>query len=518
MSSTPRGRPRRTALRVPAASRLARSDERSPARQTYPDLPDLPTDPHLARDLYLLDPGQAGQSGAQQGQPHAINANAQHIQQQREIQQQHQFAVLRAKIPTDLNMPEGLEDINPYIGEYVRQYKALQEAERKIDMIMARKRLDMQDRYNRPERREGNLRIFIHNTYENQPWQQYPEDQPQPETFTWESQKDPEYTLIIRGTLQPEEDDMSDDEAEEMNNKVVEEEDEVQKDKKRFSNFFNRITIDVENPNNPNADPTILAEWKKGPNTPSMDYLKITRKGDSKFSGTISLYREEHPERYRLSHALTSTIDLEEGSRAEVLYCIFEYIKLFGLQDDDEKRTIRCDSNLKAVFGSDVVYFPQVPEMIIQHLHPLPPYQLRYTVHLDKGNTGQRTVYDVRVQVEDPICARIYAMTHSKVNAERNRKIDDCNKQLAIMIQQLHRHMARHAFFKAFSLDPLGFCRKWLASQQRDLRIILGERAGIPNGIEFEKGGPNSVWGSDAVRAAVQDMLAKDDAREAAKK
>lgn len=458
-----------------------------------------------------IDSQNSGQMPQAGPPPPAQVAHAQHIQQQREILQQHQLAALRAKEPTDLNMPEGIEDINPLIGELVHQYKRLQEGERKLDMIMQRKRLEMQDRYNRPERREGVLRISIHNTYENQPWQQ-----DIPDNFTYEDIKDPEYAIWIRAELLSEDGDMSDDEAEEMKTKVVEKEDEIQKDKKRFSNFFHRITIERENPNGENVN---IADWKKGTGgIDSFDHLKIKRTGDTKFNVVINLHREEHPDRYRLSHALTSTVDHEEGSRADVLYWLFEYIKLFGLQDDDEKRTIRCDSNLKAIFGVDMVYFPQVPEMIIQHLHPLPPYQLRYTVHLDKEYTGIQTIYDVRVQVEDPICAMIYAMTHSKVNAERNRKIAECDKKLARMVQYLHRSMGRHAFFKEFSMDPQGFCRKWLVSQQRDLRIMLGERAGISGAVDFERGGEGSVWSSDAIKAAVQDMLAKDDAREAAKK
>jgi SWI/SNF-related matrix-associated actin-dependent regulator of chromatin subfamily D len=434
-----------------------------------------------------------------QAHPHVINP--QQIQQQREIQMQHQMAQRRSRKPTDLNMPEGLEDINPFIAEYMGQYKELQEGERKLDMITARKRLDMQDRYNRPERREGVLRIWIWNTVENQPWQQNLD----PDSFDFDTGLDPTYKLTIMAKLLPEDDEDSDEE-EDKETKVVEDEDEVQKDKKRFSNFFNRISIDVERPT---GEPVNLVDWKKQQNSPSFDHINMQRKGDENFNLVISLTREEKPERFRLSQALTSTLDMEEGSRAEVLQCLWEYIKLFGLQDDDEKRRVRCDSNLKAIFGVDIVYFPQIPERIIQHLHPLPPYQLRYTVHMDKEYNGAQTIYDVRVAVEDPICARIYAMTHSPKHHERLQQIAGLDDQLAVLIQQLHHHMARHAFFKGFAMDPVNFCKKWLASQQRDLEIILGERGEMSGSMEFEKGGAEGVWGSDAVRAAVQDMLNK---------
>ena len=100
-------------------------------------------------------------------------------------------------------------------------------------------------------------------------------------------------------------------------------------------------------------------------------------------------------------------------------------------------------------------------------------------------------------------------MTHSPKHHERLQQIAALDDQLAVLIQQLHHHMARHAFFKGFAMDPVNFCKKWLASQQRDLEIILGERGEMSGSMEFEKGGADGVWGSDAVRAAVQDMLSK---------
>lgn len=58
-------------------------------------------------------------------------------------------AKLRSRKPTDQNLPDGLEDI-VLVPELVGQYKRLQEMNREIDAIMARKRLDIIDAVNRP--------------------------------------------------------------------------------------------------------------------------------------------------------------------------------------------------------------------------------------------------------------------------------------------------------------------------------------------------------------------------------
>jgi SWI/SNF-related matrix-associated actin-dependent regulator of chromatin subfamily D len=101
-------------------------------------------------------------------------------------------------------------------------------------------------------------------------------------------------------------------------------------------------------------------------------------------------------------------------------------------------------------------------------------------------------------------------MTHNPKYHETLRQIAALDDQLAVMMQQLHHHMARHAFFSGFAKDPVNFIKRWLSSQQRDLDIILGERGEKSGSMEFEKGGPDGVWNSDLVHEAVRYMLNKN--------
>ena len=266
--------------------------------------------------------------------PHTINQ--QHIQQQREIQMQHQMAQRRSKKPTDRNMPEGIEDIDPLIAEGVAQYKALQEAERKLDMIMMRKRLDMDATHTRHVRREKTLRIWISNTAENQPWQQ---KDLAPDSFDFDTGEDSTYRVKIQAKL------LSDDDDDKEDDDAVDDE-QSQKDREYISHFFKSISVEVERPL---GDPVNLCEWKKHQNSTAFDQFSIERKGDENLNVVISLTRDETPERYRLSQALSQTLDMEEGDRAEVLQGVWEYVKFMGLQEDEEKRRVRCDERLKQV-------------------------------------------------------------------------------------------------------------------------------------------------------------------------
>lgn len=152
------------------------------------------------------------------------------------------------------------------------------------------------------------------------------------------------------------------------------------------------------------------------------------------------------------------------------------------------------------------------------HLHPLPPIKLPYTIRMDqafqsKTTDPQYTIYDVRITVEDPLRAHIMAITSSPQSIANLRQINAIDEQLAVIIQAIQHHKAKHTFFTNFSRDPVGFLKKWYSSQQRDLSVILGEmERGDVAGLEFAKGGKDGVWGSEIVQEAVRYKLARGEA------
>ena len=294
-------------------------------------------------------------------QPNANQAAAQHQRQiyeqqmaQRNAALEHQLAQRRARKPTDRNMPEGVEDL--IIGDGVQQYKDLRDVEKKLDYAMMRKRLDIQDTVNRNVKRQKTMRIWISNTVENQPWQRPALDE---NSFDFNSGADATYKVKIEGKILDEpEDDILDSDSEE--DQEMEDAEEAKKEKKRpqtkhkFSNYFKAISVEYDKiknavNTNPNIDPSMQIEWKKSPQATEFDCLEFTRKGDESLNVTFNLVRDEQLERYRLSQALAGTLDMEEADRAEVVMGIWEYVKAMGLQEDEERRLVRCDERLKAV-------------------------------------------------------------------------------------------------------------------------------------------------------------------------
>jgi SWI/SNF-related matrix-associated actin-dependent regulator of chromatin subfamily D len=132
----------------------------------------------------------------------------------------------------------------------------------------------------------------------------------------------------------------------------------MQPPRKKFSHFFKAITVELDRNKDIHPEGNII-EWRKpapnahpgtAPQGPAeFDGFEFERKGDENVNCTIKLVRDEVPDRFHLSPALGDLLDTKEDTRAGIVMGIWEYVRINGLQDPDERRTINCDANLKNV-------------------------------------------------------------------------------------------------------------------------------------------------------------------------
>lgn len=124
--------------------------------------------------------------------------------------------------------------------------------------------------------------------------------------------------------------------------------------KPKFTHFFDKVEVEFDKSHSrATADQAVT--WQKsravkGNTTPEdFDELTFKRHGDENMNVTLILSRFEDPERYKLSPALADVVDMSEATRQQVMAGIWEYIRFMGLQEDEEKRSFRCDELLKQV-------------------------------------------------------------------------------------------------------------------------------------------------------------------------
>lgn len=450
---------------------------------------------------------------------------AQMAQQQQHASLQFEMAKRRSRKPTDKNLPDGIDDY--IIGDVAQTYRELRDFERRLDATMTRKRLDIVDAVTRSAKQWKTLRIWITNTAEDQIWQG---NGINVDTFDFSSNLEPTYRIKIEARLLDDNEGLDNDEDSEDAKGGSDDPDRMDEDKPkppkvpryRFSHFFKALHVDFPASRRGTEQ---SVEWKKPervggslnlPAAADFDELTFKRNGDENMNVVINLIRHEEPERYALSPELEDIVDMREATRQEIVMGVWEYIKMMGLQEDEEKRNFRCDELLRSAFGIESGFIPELAHYISPHLRPLPPVQLPYTIRLDEQFHAdpQPTVYDVRVAVDDPLRERMSTFLNNAGYASMLKEVASLDEQLAIIIQAVHVSKAKHDFHKSLSEDPATFVRNWLSSQRRDLEAILGEAmrgsgGDDATGDEWRKGGKDSVWGTVNARESVNALLSR---------
>ena len=179
---------------------------------------------------------------------------------------------------------------------------------------------------------------------------------------------DSSYRVKIEGRLLDEEDEAENDDSdseEDAEDGDAMDEDGKEKQKKKtpaqpkpskLSHFFKSMTVDFDrSKTRDGADQSVL--WNKPsnvnakdlPNAADFDQLEFKRGGDENMNIVINFVRDEVPERFKYGPILAEILDAEEGTRADAVMGIWEYVKAMGLQDDDDKRGFECDDRLRDV-------------------------------------------------------------------------------------------------------------------------------------------------------------------------
>lgn len=476
-----------------------------------------------------------------------------------------QIAYAPATRPVNRDLPHDLGEVIPEAGQYER----MRACERRADAVLARKRFDLQDQLSRPRRAKRTLRIWVSNTASDQPWQVADAPQLDDGNFDFESTNIPSWELRVEGKLLPtalagkgESGGGGDGEDVAMEDAGATAGQPVKQvstgPTPLFTEFIRSVTVEeVKSEPGSYAEGPIL-EWHKPrpgrqdgsqhqrsasrpPGAPQQAQLQqpqqqqqqhkpapgiaVKRKGDADVQVSISLVLDYTPERYKVSPVLQRLLDVREETRAQIVMDIWYYIRANNLLDPEDRRVVHADAGLKEAFGQDRLYFPQVPDLLTQHLSPADPVVIDYTVKTDAATTYAPQFWDIEVEVDDgtrlDTLRALQTITPSAGSAAgagagagpgaaggnaaatvmaRAAEIDS---ELADLMPVLEAGMAKRAFLKSLSVDPARLLRDWQASQARDLELVCGD-VRYANGeqvrrAEFYEKEENKAWLKEGV-------------------
>ncbi|KAF9988848.1 SWI SNF, matrix associated, actin dependent regulator of chromatin, sub d, member 1 [Mortierella antarctica] len=373
-------------------------------------------------------------------------------------------------------------DIEAIVPES-KVYTELLEFEKKLDATIMRKRLDLQETLSKPVKTKRTLRVFISNLSHDQDTPESDDDEPR-----LDSGPTPSWTLKVEGRL-----------VDEVNASAY----KNKQTSRKFSSFFRSVMIELERDSNlyPNGN---FVEWHKSPNQADVDGFEIKRHGDENVKVKVILHLDNSPERFKLSPELAEVLCVDVETRPGIMLALWQYIKFHQLQDPEEKRNINCDQKLAALFNQPRISFPALPELIGRFLSPPDPIVLEYTVRVDKPYHLAPHCYDLDVEVDDPlfkskIASLLSSTSMSSTTSALPKQIHAQDEQIMQYIQSMHNSKTKRDFLLRFANDPADFLDRWVASQSRDLEVILGESQHVNLEEQRQSDFYNQQWVNEAV-------------------
>ncbi|KAH8822733.1 SWI/SNF complex protein [Flagelloscypha sp. PMI_526] len=258
---------------------------------------------------------------------------------------------------------------------------------------------------------------------------------------------------------------------------------------RKFSTLVKKMMIELE------RDPTLypdgnVIEWPRisGPSAsnPALDGFTVRRTGDQPTKIRVVLYLEHYPEQFKVHHELASILNISQASRMDCLKALWDYVKINGLQDRADRRTIKLDDSLKYLFNVDAVPFFRLADLANQFLMPVDPIVLNYEIDPSVAPPEKPQGFDVTIQVED---AYLRSKMQSFVTPSRDTtsRINKLDEEIAGLAQSLHNSELKRAFLAEFAENPTEFIQTWLESQSRDLDAILAPSAFDGQSIRTEE-------------------------------
>lgn len=152
-----------------------------------------------------------------------------------------------------------------------------------------------------------------------------------------------------------------------------------------------------------------VVEWHPRADQAPLDAFEILRRGDTNVKCRIVLHIAHSPERYKVLAPLSELISVREGSRAEIMAAVWQFVKAAGAQDKEDSTLVRPVGGLEKVLphGTEGVQFHALPELVTRCLAHPDPVVIPYEIKVDKESNVSPQCFDIPIEIEDPLKSRM---------------------------------------------------------------------------------------------------------------
>ena len=210
----------------------------------------------------------------------------------------------------------------------------------------------------------------------------------------------------------------------------------------------------------------------------------------------ILFYLSYHIQEFILMPKLSEILGISQGTRPQILYHLWQYIKLNSLQDNENPKIVINNKQLTQIFGCEKMEISSLTSRLCNHLKTPPPLEINFNIHdLNEDYSKNQILKDIEITIDDPFCNNLlgflssaneesllfpkrYYPSSSSSSGQGNNfekylsKINDIEKQYTTFMSIMKRHKYYYDFFDAYENDPILFIDNFMIQQNELIKKI----------------------------------------------
>ena len=266
-------------------------------------------------------------------------------------------------------------------------------------------------------------------------------------------------------------------------------------------NQMGQSDMSINNSNNTIGNNTNNNNIKKEKET-DVDGFSIKRPAkEENMKIKILLYLSYHIQEFILTPKLSELLGITQGTRPQILYHLWQYIKLNSLQDNENPKMVINNKQLSKIFNCEKMEISSLTSRLSEHLKIPPPIEIEFKVHeLSEDYSKNQILKDIEITIDDPYCNSLLGflsnaneesllfpkrffisnnMGNGDIFGKYLEKINDIEKQYSSYMNIMKRHKYYYDFFDAYEKDPILFIDNFMIQQNELIKKISDQTTSI---------------------------------------
>ena len=195
---------------------------------------------------------------------------------------------------------------------------------------------------------------------------------------------------------------------------------------------------------------------------------------------------------FLLPNKLAELLGINQGSLPNILFHLWQYIKINTLQDNDYPNRIITNKQLYDIFKVDQIEITSLISKLNEYLIVPPPIIINFEIkNISENSKDNEILKDILITMEDPNFNSIFNfLSNNKeesllfpkhiipLNISNNRidnyinALNEIDKNMTSFNNILNKHKYRYDFYKAYTKDPIRFINNFLIQQNELIKLI----------------------------------------------